>query len=721
MASTKQTLSIAALGFLAFVCHATTRSDAVGDRATTHAITVNSNGENTARQSDFDGDGTVGFGDFVKFAAKFGLSQGDDGYDARYDLNGDGGIGLADFVIFAENFGKEVPADDRAVLVALYKATDGPNWTISTNWLSDKPLREWYGVGTDANGRVTRLELYAIRTSSGDTVGIGSSGIPVGNGLSGEIPVELGRLSNLTLLSLEGNQLTGTIPPELGQLSNLTYLSLGRNQLTGTIPSELLNLSRLESLALGDNQLTGTIPSELLNLSRLESLALGDNQLTGTIPPELGQLSNLTYLGLGRNQLTGTIPSELLNLSRLESLALGDNQLTGTIPPELGKLTRLWQLWLPRCGLKGKIPPELGQLTKLEYLTLEGNQLTGMIPSELGNLSKLVELWLGYNQLTGTIPPELGQLDGLTRLDLTGNANLSGPIPKSFTRLGLDFLYLSGTAVCMPLISEFEDWLLIVPDKHGISHCANPERDALIALYTQTNGPHWTNKKNWLTLAPLGEWYGVTTDADGRVTQLNLRDNNLSGFLPLSLSSLANLKTLNLADNAALSGPLPLGLTRLPLESLDLEGTRLCAPPRAEFQTWLNGIRDTDVARCTDTRPDFYALVALYSGTDGRNWTEATNWASTKPLGEWYGVTTDASGRVTGLSLHENSLQGTIPAELAQLTNLASLNLSGNQLTDNIPAELAQLTNLASLNLPGNQLTGAIPSELGRLNNLKSL
>ncbi len=56
---------------------------------------------------DFDGDGTVGFSDFVLFAAKFGLSQGDDGYDVRYDLDGNGAIGFSDFLIFAQAFGKE--------------------------------------------------------------------------------------------------------------------------------------------------------------------------------------------------------------------------------------------------------------------------------------------------------------------------------------------------------------------------------------------------------------------------------------------------------------------------------------------------------------------------------------------------------------------------------------------------------------------------------------
>lgn len=55
---------------------------------------------------DFDGDGTVGFSDFVQFAAKFGLTQGDPEYDARFDLDGDGAIGFSDFVIIASNFGQ---------------------------------------------------------------------------------------------------------------------------------------------------------------------------------------------------------------------------------------------------------------------------------------------------------------------------------------------------------------------------------------------------------------------------------------------------------------------------------------------------------------------------------------------------------------------------------------------------------------------------------------
>ena len=667
-----------------------------------------------------------------------------------------------------------IPTDDRAALVALYEATDGPSWTNKENWLSATPLDEWYGVTTDSNGRVTvlnlrdnnlqgtlpvqlarltkltRLYLYknqltgTIPTQLGRLINLTSLYLGF-NKLSGTIPTELARLTNLTSLGLFNNQLTGTIPTELARLTNLTYLGLGGNTLTGPIPVELGQLTKLTYLGLGNNALTGPIPVELGQLTKLTYLGLGNNALTGPIPVELGQLTKLTYLGLGNNALTGPIPVELGQLTKLTNLwlnvnklsgaipkelgqltkltylSLGNNALTGPIPVELGQLTKLTNLWLNVNNLSGTIPKELGQLTKLTYLSLGNNALTGPIPVELGQLTKLTYLWLNVNNLSGTIPPELARLTSLTQLVLNNNAGLSGPLPPAFTDLTPEVLNLAGTGVCLPLTEEFVEWEESIPTGSGGAYCADPEREALIALYKQTNGPNWKNKKNWSALAPLGEWYGVTTDADGRVTQLNLEDNDLSGLLPPTLSSLVNLKTLNLAANPGLSGPLPLALTRLPIKSLDLEGTRLCAPPRAEFQTWLDGIGYGDVSRCTDTRPDFYALVAFYSGTDGPNWTNATNWASAKTLDQWYGVTTDGSGRVTGLSLYENNLQGTVRVELGQLTNLDSLILAHNKLTDEIPAELGRLTNLRKMELQQNQLTGNIPAELGRLTNLRIL
>ena len=58
------------------------------------------------------------------------------------------------------------------------------------------------------------------------------------------------------------------------------------------------------------------------------------------------------------------------------------------------------------------------------------------------------------------------------------------------------------------------------------------DRDVLVALYNATNSASWTYKTNWLSDKPLSEWYGVTTDAYGRVTELNITHNQLSGSIP---------------------------------------------------------------------------------------------------------------------------------------------------------------------------------------------
>ena len=75
------------------------------------------------------------------------------------------------------------------------------------------------------------------------------------------------------------------------------------------------------------------------------------------------------------------------------------------------------------------------------------------------------------------------------------------------------------------------------------------DREALVAVYNATNGETWYESDNWLSDAPLGEWEGVTTDDDGRVTRLSLGRNDLSGEIPAELGSLSNLEALSLNEN----------------------------------------------------------------------------------------------------------------------------------------------------------------------------
>ena len=102
---------------------------------------------------------------------------------------------------------------DTAALQALYNATNGANWTDSTNWGTNEDLASWHGVTTNSDGRVTRLELQE-------------------NGLNGTLPTELGDLTALESLRLDGNvYLTGSLPSGLRELPALATVDLTDTEL----------------------------------------------------------------------------------------------------------------------------------------------------------------------------------------------------------------------------------------------------------------------------------------------------------------------------------------------------------------------------------------------------------------------------------------------------------------------------------------------------------
>ena len=76
------------------------------------------------------------------------------------------------------------------------------------------------------------------------------------------------------------------------------------------------------------------------------------------------------------------------------------------------------------------------------------------------------------------------------------------------------------------------------------------DREALIAFYNATDGPNWTDNTNWCSDEPLDMWYGVTTNSEGRVTQITLSDNGLSGDAGNTLAPLSKLTYLSCSENS---------------------------------------------------------------------------------------------------------------------------------------------------------------------------
>ena len=530
--------------------------------------------------------------------------------------------------------------------------------------------------------------------------------------MTGEIPPELGGLSNLEWLYLNDNQLTGEIPTELGNLSNLQWLYLGGNLLTGCVPAGLRDVPNNDIVRLGlpfcsehpcvsggavvDATNTGLVSDCGMLLAARDTLAgtaalnwSADTPITEWNGVVLGGThGHVTELGLGALGLNGRIPKELGSLANLRHLRLYGNQLTGEIPPELGGLSNLTRLWLQRNQLTGEIPTELGNLSNLTGLSLSGNQLTGEIPPELGGLANLTGLYLYDNQLTGEIPPELGGLANLTGLSLWGN-RLTGCVPprlgdvpdNDLDQLGLPFCPLSPPeAPTIGSVTSEMDSLTISwtpPLSDGGSDITAYDLRHIETDDDETVGSNWTVAEDVWTTGSGALEYTLTGLAADTQYDIQVRAENEVGDGPWSVTNTATLTTASVClSGGAVADPANTGLVS------DCEA--------------LLSARDT-------------------LAETGSNWSEDT------PIARWDGVRLAGTPqRVTRLVLPGKGLRGTIPPDLGRLSMLTDLNLRSNALTGEIPEELGNLTNLRVLNLHSNKLSGDLP-DLSRITGLEEL
>lgn len=112
------------------------------------------------------------------------------------------------------------------------------------------------------------------------------------------------------------------------------------------------------------------------------------------------------------------------------------------------------------------------------------------------------------------------------------------------------------------------------------------------------------------------------------------------------------------------------------------------------------------------------ALLELKAKTKGHLWTN--QWDQSQPISTWHGVIIK-DGKVVGLDLSNNNLQGKIPITIGNLRHLETLNLSGNQIEGKVPGLFRKFENLKVVNLADNSLAGSIPSSINKLTSLEEL
>ncbi|MDE2846693.1 MAG: Ig-like domain-containing protein [Gemmatimonadota bacterium] len=214
------------------------------------------------------------------------------------------------------------------------------------------------------------------------------------------------------------------------------------------------------------------------------------------------------------------------------------------------------------------------------------------------------------------------------------------------------------------------------------------DRDILVEFYTTMGGPDWLNSSIWLSDAPLEEWYGVTDDADGQVTELRLRRNNLRGPIPRELANLENLRVLDINTNR-LTGTIPRELGDLSnLIDFNLGANNLSGTIPSSLGN-LQNVINFKLDRNLLTGPIPSTLGNLTSGTD--------------------------------FDLCVNQPSGPIPSELGNLSSVGFLCLGANRFTGSLPSALGELSTVWYFHVGQNMLSGRIPLWFGNLSNLQEL
>ena len=293
--------------------------------------------------------------------------------------------------------GETALLEERAALVALYNATDGAHWKNNTNWCSDKPLSEWYGISTDPEtNRVVGLDLSH-------------------NGLNGALPAEMANLRRLNSLFLYETEGFITNLDPIFDLPNLEELAFGigsqwDEKAIGGNEEQLIQshmmavpagIGKLKSLKrLFASGINADLPEEFFGLENLETLSLWSFNTGRPLQVGFGKLTNLralTISSLYEDKVSGVIP------------------VNGTLPEDIFNLEKLQYLRIVDTNIEGELSPRIGDFKTIMYLSLYGNQFSGSLPPELTHLN-LIEngrqgpyvpgLNLGNNHFSGKVPEE---------------------------------------------------------------------------------------------------------------------------------------------------------------------------------------------------------------------------------------------------------------------------------------------------------------------------
>ncbi|GKV42416.1 hypothetical protein SLEP1_g49824 [Rubroshorea leprosula] len=488
-----------------------------------------------------------------------------------------------------------------------------------------------------------------------------------------------------------------SIPKFLFYQQKLRAIDLSHNKLKEEFPVWLLqNNSNLKFMNLMNNSFVGQLYLPSHEIRNMVCMDLSNNHFTGKLPKDFGdKLLGLQYLNLCQNQFVGALPSSLGNMRDLVTLNLAFNFFSGEVPTEL----------LMGCS-------------KLEDLRLSYNRLKGQFFSSKFNLTSLRHLELNDNGFAGSLLNV--KLETLTMLDVSNNY-FRGPIPTWVNQVSfLISLRNNSFEGQFPCQQSMSNWLHFLDFSHNFLSGHLPS----CIDFTNINEVHLEGNKF------TGLLQNFLPNSSCGLSVLNLRDNNLSGFIPDLSGTFLNLKILLLGKNH-LKGLIPETLCLLEnISIMDLSSNSFSGTIPFCFQNLTFGVRENYGDTLIQDKWLFGNMFTdenhIYGDFIKKN-LDLPMYIEVVALNEIYLVDknrgTSYKGSIlnfmSALDMSCNDLTGEIPQELGKLTQIRALNLSHNQLSGPIPITLSKLSNIESLDLSYNNLSGNIPLELTNLNFLE--
>ncbi|KAG0523925.1 hypothetical protein BDA96_07G165100 [Sorghum bicolor] len=454
-------------------------------------------------------------------------------------------------------------------------------------------------------------------------------------------------------------------------------LNFSKIKVNSTTRGECWNLNmaifsafhELQLLDLSYNQACLQSFDGLQGLTKLRYLDLSHNNLMGSVDilRYLGKLVSLEVINLDRNSMSGALQdTDFRNLKNLRRLHLRSNQLNGSIPGSLFELPLLEYLDLSRNLLQGHIPisSASNMSSSLQTLKLSDNFLNGTFDFFwLRSCTMLNTVSLSRNanlaidvKFHGQVP--LFQLSALmlSRCDLDNNSIITGPNFLA-TQRHLKILDLSNNN----LSGNIPSW--IFTDAATLTYL-NIARNSLVG-----------------SLGSMRQHKSVL-----RVLNISMNcfsgqlPTNISFVIPPSLCDITTMKILELSSNK-LSGEVPSCLfTNYPPQVLKLSSNNLGG-------LIFGGASNLSIAR------EMYLDSNNFEGT----------------------LSSNLSGNLNVLDLHDNKLSGQLNASFWHLSSLQVLNVASNRLTGEIDPAICKLTNMQLLDMSDNNVSGSTPNCIGTL------